>query len=128
MRLLKNTRFSLRNEGDLYWIQDRQDPSAKPFSTMRQVDEHGRVVVDHDYGLVSRVLNPMTGRVDVTVGGLTGYGTTAAGEFATNENYLQGILKQAPAGWERKNVQIVLRTDVVKGASGPPQVVKTWFW
>ena len=43
----------------------------------------------------------------VVAGGLTGYGTIAAGEFLTNPVYLEAIAKEMPKNWEHKNIQLV---------------------
>jgi hypothetical protein len=64
----------------------------------------------------------------VVAAGLTGYGTQAAGEFLTNESYMEEAVRGAPAGWERKNLQLVIATEVIKGNSGPPHVVNRHFW
>jgi hypothetical protein len=36
--------------------------------------------------------------------------------------------RDAPSGWERKNIQVVLHTKIVGGTAGPPQVVATHLW
>ena len=62
----------------------------------------------------------MTERIVIVVGGLTGFGTLAAGEFLTNPEYIQDFAKHAPQGWDRKNMQLVISTRVIDGTSGPP--------
>ena len=47
--------------------------------------------------MFSRVLDPVTERMVVLAGGLTGYGTMAAGEFLSNPAYMETIAAQAPA-------------------------------
>jgi hypothetical protein len=34
----------------------------------------------------------------------------------------------APPGWEKKNMELVLSTDVIKGRSGPASIVAVQFW
>ena len=41
---------------------------------------------------------------------------------------MDAFAKVAPSGWEQRNLQIVLATNVIKGTSGPPRVVVTHFW
>jgi hypothetical protein len=84
--------------------------------------------ISNDYAIVSRVVDPLTGRVVVTASGLAKFGTEAAGEFLTTRSYMEEISKSAPAGWERKNMQIVIGTNTVGRSSGPPRVVATYFW
>jgi hypothetical protein len=62
------------------------------------------------------------------VGGLWGYGTLAAGEFLSDPKYMEILNRQAPAGWQKKNLQIVLSTEVIKGSSGPPRVLASYSW
>jgi hypothetical protein len=38
------------------------------------------------------------------------------------------LAKKAPEGWERKNVQIVITTQVINRHSGPPRVVAVHYW
>ena len=67
-------------------------------------------------------------RMVLIVAGMGKYGTIAAGEFLTDHSYMDAFAKAAPSGWEQRNVQIVLATNVIKGTSGPPRVVMTHFW
>jgi len=106
-------------------IRDRQNPSNQtwihdpgiPYSTVIQ-----------DYAVVSRFLNPLTEKMVVVVGGMGRDGTIAAGEFVTEPRYLEMLASRAPRNWERKNLQVVLATDVVNGNTGPPRILATYFW
>jgi hypothetical protein len=64
----------------------------------------------------------------VLAGGLTGYGTVAAGEFLSNPAYLETVAANAPAKWAHKNVEVLISTKVINGKSGPPKVVTVHFW
>ena len=81
-----------------------------------------------DYGIVTRLLDSKTGQFNVTAAGLTGSGTQAAGELATRPDSLAQALRDAPAKWERGNVQIILETSVTDGVPGPPRVVAAYYW
>jgi hypothetical protein len=81
-----------------------------------------------DYAVVSRLRHPATDRIVLIVGGMGKYGTVAAGEFLTDQGYMDGFVNGAPTGWEDRNLQVVLATSVIKGNSGPPRVVATHFW
>ena len=81
-----------------------------------------------DYGLVSRVYDSTTQRMVVVAAGIGVYGTLAAGEFLTDPQYMELLAKHAPKDWERKNVQIVITTQVINGHSGPPRIVVANFW
>jgi hypothetical protein len=106
-------------------IRDRQNPSSPgwthdpgvPYSTLTQ-----------DYAVVSRFLDPLTEKIVVVVGGMGRDGTIAAGEFVTEPRYLEMLASRAPRNWERKNLQVVLATDVINGNTGPPRILATYFW
>jgi hypothetical protein len=46
----------------------------------------------------------------------------------TDPELLGGALRDAPKGWERRNVQFVLHVPVVEGVPGRPEVVATHYW
>ncbi len=125
MRLMGPRRFSFERDGDTFWIKDVQNPSdkthavnyAKPYLKLTE-----------DFALVSRVLDPVTERMVVLAGGLTGYGTLAAGEFLSNPAYLETIAASAPGNWAHKNAEVLISTKVIDGKSGPPKIVIAHFW
>jgi len=73
-------------------------------------------------------IDPLTEKMVVAVGGMGRDGTLAAGEFITEPRYLEMLASQAPKNWEKKNLQVVLATDVVRGNTGPPRILATHFW
>ena len=84
--------------------------------------------VASDYGLVTRLVNSGTGQFVVDVAGLTAAGSEAAAEVAAKEEDLEKALQSAPRDWERKNVQIVVKTTVVEEIAGPAQIVAVYVW
>jgi hypothetical protein len=125
IRLMGPLRFSFERNNQMFWIKDRENPAKAEYALDYDTPY---MSLTQDYALISRALEPTTQRMVVVAAGLTGYGTLAAGEFLTNESYMEEALKGAPAGWERKNLQLVIRTEVIKGNSGPPHVVNRYFW
>jgi len=125
MRLMGAMRFSFERENDIFWIKDQRNPSTRNRGVNYATPY---LQLTEDYAIITRVLEPMTERMVVVAGGLTGYGTTAAGEFLTNPDYLQTVAKQLPKNWEHKNIQLVLATKVIDGNSGPPRVVDQYTW
>jgi hypothetical protein len=81
-----------------------------------------------DYAIVSRIPDSKTGSVLVTIAGVCQSGTQAAGDFITNPELVAEFTKQAPKDWNRKNLQIVLHTNVVKDIPGSPTVVASYYW
>ena len=78
--------------------------------------------------LISRFLNPRTGRIVVIVAGLYGFGTEAAGRFLTDARQMESMAGQIPPQWEKKNLQIVVGTEVIDRSSGPARVLAVHSW
>jgi hypothetical protein len=81
-----------------------------------------------DYALVSRLFDHASGNVFITVAGINTFGSRAAAEFLTEPRFLRDLALRAPAGWQKKNLQIVLETTVVGTTPSPPRVLATHFW
>lgn len=84
--------------------------------------------VTAEYGIITRVVDPATGHYVVSVGGITPIGTVAASEFLVNAADWETVAAQAPKGWEKKNLQVLISVKVVNGNASPPSVVATYFW
>jgi hypothetical protein len=125
LRLTGPRRFMFDRDGDTFWIKDQQNPSDKSHAVNYAMPY---LQLTEDYALISRVLDPVTERMVVLAGGLTGYGTVAAAEFLTHPGYVNAITVDAPRNWERKNVQILISTRVINGKSGPPKLLAKHFW
>jgi hypothetical protein len=129
MRLTKGSRYDFLHDDTGRWIIDRQNGSRKWGIPPSNPDPSGNNQIHEDFAIVSRVLDPTTGNMLVTAGGLAGFGTTAAGEFLTNEKAMHQVLSSVKAeDWRSRNIQVVLRTVVIGGSSGPPQVIATYVW
>jgi hypothetical protein len=83
---------------------------------------------DEDYAIISRVFHPDTRSMLVEVAGITQYGTDAGADLVTNPELMTEALRGAPAGWQQKNMQIVLHVKVISGSPSSPKVVATHFW
>ena len=81
-----------------------------------------------DYAIISRLNDSKTGQYTFIVAGLTSRGTEAAAEFLSSESDLGKFLSGAPKNWQSKNLELVLKTEVTDGVSGPPHVVASNFW
>ena len=81
-----------------------------------------------DYGLISRLTDPVTKQSVVVVAGAGAPGTIAAANFLSDPKYMRDVLEKAPKGWSKKNLQVVIKTDVINGRSGPPTYVASQFW
>jgi hypothetical protein len=103
-------------------VRDRFDASR----TWRPKFSGGKFT--EDYAIVSRVLDSKTGAVLVTIAGLDHTGTRAAGDFVTDPQLVADLIKRAPKDWTRKNVQVVLHTNVVNNIPNSPTVVAVHYW
>ncbi len=83
---------------------------------------------DEDYAVVSRAFLPQTHSMLVLISGCTQYGTEGAADLISNPELLGAALREAPAGWQHKNLQLVLRMKVIANAPASPKVVAAHFW
>jgi hypothetical protein len=83
---------------------------------------------DEDYAIVSRVFHPETRAMLVEISGITQYGTSAGAELVTQPDLLAEALKNAPPGWQSKNLQFVVHVRVIAGTPASPTVVASYFW
>jgi hypothetical protein len=81
-----------------------------------------------DYSLICRIRNSPTGNLIVVSAGLKQFGTEAAGRILADPAALGGILNRLPAGWEDKNLQVVLHMKVIGNAPAQPELVASYVW
>jgi len=81
-----------------------------------------------DYIMLCRIRNSLTGGLTLVAAGLKQFGTEAAGRVLADPDQLGAILQKLPPGWESKNMQIVLRAQVVGNTPAQPDVVAWHVW
>ena len=114
---MKDARFEFAKEGLHYGIRDRSNGAMvcrKPLPW----EPHSTV----DWGVITRLKDSKTGYPLLVAAGLDHYGTLEAGEFLTRPALLERALRQAPAGWRDRNLQILFRVEVVRDSVGVPTV------
>ncbi len=121
----KANRFSLRHGPPSRHVFDQLDPGNLSWTI-----NGGWPLMnnDVDYAIVSRVTDPQTKRTQITAAGFTPFGTEAAASLLGNEKAFSEILEKLPAGWQSKNLQLVLRTRVTRMMPGPPELVGSHVW
>ncbi|MGD0740100.1 MAG: hypothetical protein ABR957_10935 [Terracidiphilus sp.] len=92
-------------------------PSAQPYPS-----------VTTDYALVARFHDPTTECPVIVIAGIGPYGTEAAGEFVQSPQHLAELSAKLPRGWENKNLEVVIKTNVIGAKAGPPVLVTTYTW
>jgi hypothetical protein len=129
LRLMEGMRFTFHQDGTLYWIADRQDSSKSQWKVdLGTKDAQGRPLVGQDFALISRFLNPRTGKIVVVVAGLYASGTEAAGRFLTDARQMESLTGHVPPRWEKRNLQIVISTEVIDRIPGPARVLAAYSW
>jgi hypothetical protein len=127
LRLTAPLRFHFVNEPSMakLWIEDREHPDKREWL----LDRFKQQTEDYkDYAIVARFVAPDTDQLSVVVAGIGRGGTVAAGEFLVDEHRMDEMLKQLPADWQKKNIEVVLETQVIQGRSGPPRIRAVYFW
>ncbi len=81
-----------------------------------------------DYMLICRVHSSFTGALVLVAAGVKQFGTEAAGRLLTDPDQLSAILRALPAGWEDKNLQLVLHARVIGNTAAQPEVVAWHLW
>lgn len=84
--------------------------------------------ISTDYAIVARYQDATTEGPVLVVAGLGPYGTEAASAFVSAPEYMEQIIRQAPAGWENKNLEMVIKSEVIDGKAGPPVLVTSIVW
>jgi hypothetical protein len=84
--------------------------------------------IPREFAIVSRYYDPKAGQTRVLIVGLGANGTTAGAEFVTVPDCFRQFAEQAPRGWENKNIEVVLETQLVKGESGRPHILAAHVW
>jgi hypothetical protein len=127
LRLTAPLRFHFGNDASMtkFWIEDHNDPEKREWL----LDREQQKTEDYkDYAIVARFVPRDTDQVSVVAAGIGRGGTVAAGEFLVNENRMDEIVKQLPFDWQKKNIEVVLETQVIQGRSGPPRVKAVHVW
>lgn len=81
-----------------------------------------------DFALVARYHDPVLNNIVIVIAGLGIPGTVSAAEFATSPRYLEQLNNRLPRGWDKRNVEVVLKLNVVDNQSGPPSILTTYIW
>jgi len=128
-KLSSGMRYIFESEGEgsreATWIRDRNS-TGEPRWKVARLWPHA--VQKSDYAIISRTLLPPDGQIVVTVAGINGFGTQVAAEFLTAPQYWKEIRRLAPRGWQYRNSQIVLETDVIRLVPNPPRVLAVHVW
>lgn len=123
MQLISNLHFAFLRSGGQYMIRE-QAQNGRVWTS--RLGPHGETV--EDFAIVGRLIDSKTGQFTVTVAGIGPRGTEAAGEFVSSARDLEDGLAHAPAGWQNRNLEVLLQTTVTDSVAGPPHVIGVFAW
>jgi hypothetical protein len=128
LRLTNQLRYRFANNSEMtqFRIVDSQSPSQMRWD----IDRGEQLATNNyrDYAIVARFTDTNTGKLAVIIAGIGRGGTIAAGELVTNPAYLAQLADAARASGEKKNMEIVLSTQIIDGEPGSPKIEATYFW
>jgi hypothetical protein len=127
VQLNDGLRFGFVRDANLRYISDRNNPASKQWSVQGTSHDPGAKITQ-DYALISRVIDPTTGRPLITAAGILSFGTEAASECLTDNSCLAQAQELAPGDWKHKNLQIVISTAVIGEDPGKPRVLAAYAW
>jgi glutamine amidotransferase-like uncharacterized protein len=81
-----------------------------------------------DFAIIARFTDNVTGKPAVVLAGIGRGGTIAAGEFLTDPENLAQLLPIMRAAGAKKNMEIVLSTQIIDGQPGASKVEASYFW
>jgi hypothetical protein len=125
IELTRHLRFSFEIAGaGEYVVKDSQRPDF----VRRVKGLHPVSAMPVDYAQVTRLLDPRRNRRVIAIGGISGLGTQVAADFATSEHGWEQVAQMAPAGWEQRNVQVLLETRIIGDTPSPPTILAVHAW
>jgi hypothetical protein len=123
IRLLQPLRFHFSPEAVAESIVDQAQPGVRwerdpslPYSSA------------DDYALVARFRNTTTDSWVVALAGVGRNGTEAAAQFVTSPHYMQMLRDQVGSDFSNRNIEVVLKLNVIDGKTGAPSVLAVHVW
>lgn len=127
LRLTNPLRYHFANDADMthLWIADSTGSNQRWV-----IDRSVQMATNNyrDYAIVARFTDTNTGNLTVILAGVGRGGTRVAGEFLTDPNDLDELQHLAKAAGNKKNMEVVLSTQIIDGEPGTPKVEATYFW
>jgi len=122
LRLIEPLRFHFVPDADEV-IVDRMQPqvhwardSSLPYSSA------------DDYALMGRFWDATTDNWVVVLAGLGRNGTEAATQFVVSPHYMQLLRNQMGTDFSRRNIEVVLKVNVIDGKTGSPTILAVHSW
>jgi len=128
LRLTDQLRYHFDNDAGMahLWIGDSTRPGPSRWMVERSVQMATNNYLD--YAILARFTDATTGMLEVVVAGIGRGGTRVAGEFLTDSADLAQLMRLAHAAGNKKNMEVVLSTEIIGGEPGTPKIEATYFW
>lgn len=128
LRLTNQLRYHFANDAQMTKMSIVD--STAPSQTQWVLDRSVQMATNNyrDYAIVARFTDSNTGKLAVVVAGIGRGGTIAAGEFLTDAGDLVQLQHAAQAAGNKKNMEIVLGTQIIDGEPGTPKMEAAYFW
>jgi hypothetical protein len=127
LRLLRPLRYHFGNNPEMtqFFIVDSRSKQPTPWV----VDRTQQIATNiyRDYGIVARFTDSDTGKLTIVVAGIGRGGTISGGELLTDPALLAQI-QQIAGSNPRKNLEVVLSTQIIGGQPGTPRIEATYTW
>jgi hypothetical protein len=125
LRLTANLRYHFANNAEMtdFGIVD----STRPGQPGWVVDRMQQMTTNNyrDYAIVARFIDGTTGKLAVVAAGVARGGTRVAAEYLTDPADLAQLER---AAGNKKNMEVVLSTQIIDGEPGTPKVEASYFW
>jgi DNA-binding winged helix-turn-helix (wHTH) protein len=128
LRLTNPLRYHFANDPEM--TQFRIVDSESPIQTNWGINRLEQMAKNNyrDYAIVARFTDSNTGKLAIVIAGIGRGGTIAAGELVTNPTYLAQLSNASRTSGNKKNMEIVLSTQIIDGEPGSPKIEATYFW
>jgi hypothetical protein len=125
LQITSNLHFGFVEQNGVYMIRENGSPDQvwiKHFRDNKNLD------LSEDTGIVARLLDSGTGQFTIVVAGIGELGTQAAAELVTRQDLLEPATRSLPAGWQKKNLELLVQTTVTDSVPGPPHIIAAYSW
>jgi hypothetical protein len=128
LRLTRPLRYHFANNAEM--TQFRIVDSNAPALNRWTVDRSQQMATNNyrDYAIIARFTDSTTGKLAVVAAGVGRGGTIAAGEFLTDPDNLAELMRAAKTAGSKKNIEVVLSTQIIGGEPGSPRMEASYFW
>jgi len=128
LRLTNPLRFHFANNPEM--TQFRIVDSSMPSQARWVVDRTVQMTTNNyrDYAIIARFTDTNTGKLEIVIAGIGRGGTIAASEFLTDSGDLSELKQAAMAAGNKKNLEVVLSTQIIDGQPGSPKMEAAYFW